>query len=189
MELLVFVSVTIICSIQSEALVLMSVRLLVGNFNALEEDVFVFSLANIKKIVQLFFTFLHDNSYSCPFVIIKNFSFRGKLEFEKKGNGNSKIIDSEFFMGQDKKNIFVKIDVADVDLKDGVFFKQKKNLDWPKKHKVLFLLVSTYIHSQFNIVSFHFKKKKKRGPKKGHAKLIEKVHGRIWQQQKRIRYE
>ncbi|ETO01963.1 hypothetical protein RFI_35476, partial [Reticulomyxa filosa] len=54
-----------------------------------------------------------------------------------------------------------------------VFFRQKKKLDWPKKHKVLFLLVSTYIHSQFNIVSFHFLKKK--GTKKRpYAKLIEK---------------
>ncbi|ETO14772.1 hypothetical protein RFI_22596 [Reticulomyxa filosa] len=34
------------------------------------------------------------------------------------------------------------------------------SVDWPKNHKVLFLLVSTYIHSQFNI------QKKKWGPKK-----------------------
>ncbi|ETO35282.1 hypothetical protein RFI_01781 [Reticulomyxa filosa] len=105
-----------------------------------------------------------------------------------------KPLPQNFLWAQDKKNIFVKIDVADVFIKDlkiqltredlvsvplheannsplfnrkdGVFFRQKKNLDWPKEHKVLFLLVSTYNTFTIQYCVFPPLKKKKRGPKK-----------------------
>ncbi|ETO18812.1 hypothetical protein RFI_18435 [Reticulomyxa filosa] len=84
----------------------------------------------------------------------KNYVFINTLLKSARENGNSKTIDSEFFMGQDKKNIFMKIGLADVVnkiaqylIKRVVSFLAKRKVrmhgdpvDWPKNHNVFFLL-------------------------------------------------